>query len=194
MASVNATSSGNCARRRDRLPRTAMSDRSFPRHDESTAQVHAPIDEVFAYLDDPVALSAHMGKSSMMMMGSKMSTEIDAGGGRVIGSKIRMRGSVMGIPVSLEEVVLERQPPRQKLWETVGIPKLLVLAHYRMGFELTPRGEASLLRVFIDYSLPSTVPQSWLGSLLGGVYARWCTKQMTDDAARHFAPVTARGA
>ncbi len=164
-----------------------MSDRSFPRHDESTAQAHAPIDVVFAYLDDPAALSAHMGKSSMMMMGSKMSTELDAGGGRVIGSRIRMHGSVMGIPVSLEEAVIERQPPRRKLWETVGNPRLLVLAHYRMGFELTPRGDSSLVRVFIDYSLPTTAPQSWLGGLLGGVYARWCTKQMADGAAGHFA-------
>ena len=168
-----------------------MSDKSFPRHDESTALVHAPIDEVFAYLDDPVALSAHMGKSSMMMMGSKMSTEVDAGGGRVIGSKIRMRGSVMGIPVSLEEVVIERQPARRKLWETVGIPQLLVLAHYRMGFELTPRGDSSLVRIFIDYSLPTTAPLSWLGGLLGAGYARWCTKRMADDAAGHFASMAA---
>jgi hypothetical protein len=163
-----------------------MSDRSFPRHDERTAQVRGPIEEVFAYLDDPLALSAHMNQSSMMMMGSKMSTEVDAGGGRVIGSKIRMRGSVVGISISLEEAITERRAPYIKIWETVGNPQLLVLAQYRMGFELTRRGDLSLMRVFIDYSLPTTAPQSWLGALLGGAYARWCTKQMTDGAARHF--------
>ena len=163
-----------------------MSDRSLPLHQESIARVHAPVDEVFAYLDDPMALSAHMGKSSMMMMGSKMSTEVDAGGGRVTHSKIRMRGSVMGIPVSLEEVITERLAPYSKLWETIGNPQLLVMAHYRMGFELTPQGDSTLVRVFIDHSLPTTAPQSWLGHFLGGVYARWCTKQMTDDVVRHF--------
>ena len=168
-----------------------MSDRSFPLHEESTVQVHAPIDAVFAYLDDPVALSAHMGKSSMMMMGSKMSTQVDVGGGRVIGSKIRMRGSVMGISIALEEVITERQAPNRKLWETIGNPRLLVLEHYRIGFELTPRGDSSLVRVFIDCSLPTTAPESWLGGLLGGVYARWCTKRMADDAARHFASTAA---
>jgi hypothetical protein len=117
-----------------------------------------------------MALSAHMGKPSMMMMGSKMSTEVDAGGGRVIGSKIRMRGSVMGIPVSLEEVVTERQAPNIKLWETIGNPRLLVLAHYRMGL---------------------TAPESWLGSLFGAVYARWCTKWMANDAAEHFVSIPA---
>ncbi len=163
-----------------------MSSQALPFHDESIALVHAPIDRVFARLDDPMSLAAHMSESSMMMMGSRMSMEVDAGGGRVIGSKISMHGSVMGIPVSLEEVVTERQPPCKKLWETIGTPKLLVMAHYRMGFELAPQGDTSLLHVFIDYSLPATAPGSWLGRLLGGVYARWCTKRMVDDVIRHF--------
>ena len=44
-----------------------------------------------AYLDDPKALAAHMGESSMMMAGSRMSINVDADGGRVVGSKIRMQ-------------------------------------------------------------------------------------------------------
>lgn len=32
----------------------------------------------------------------------------------------------------------------------------------------------------------ANAPGAWLGRLLGGVYARWCTKQMANDAARHF--------
>ena len=163
-----------------------MSDQSFPLHDESTALANASLDRVFAYLDDPKALAAHMGESSMMMMGSRMSIDVDADGGRVIGSKIRMHGSMMGIPLSLEEVITERQVPYAKVWQTIGVPNLLVMAHYRMGFELTGKGESSLVRVFIDYSLPTEAPGSWLGRLLGGVYARWCTKQMAEDAARHF--------
>ena len=172
--------------RGDHTITTAISNLSFPFHDESSALVHAPIDRVFARLDDPMALAAHMGKSSMMMMGSRMVIEVDAGDGRAIGSKISMHGSMMGIPVSLEEVITERQAPYKKLWETTGTPQLLVMAHYRMGFELTAKGDLSLVRVFIDYSLPPKVPGSWLGRLLGGVYARWCTKRMTDDAARYF--------
>ena len=108
-----------------------MSDQSFPFHDESTALANAPVDRVFAYLDDPRALAAHMGKSSTMLLGSRMSRDVDADGGRVSGSKIRMHGSM-------------------------------------------------------NYSLPTNAPGSWLGRLLGGVYARWCTKQMADDVARHF--------
>jgi hypothetical protein len=171
-----------------------MSNQSLLFHDESTALVHAAIDRVFAHLDDAKSLSAHMGKSSMMMMGSRMSIEVDAGGGRAIGSKIRMHGSMMGIHLSLEEMITERQVPNKKLWETIGTPELLVMAHYRMGFELTPQGDSSLVRVFIDYSLPTTAPRSWLGRLLGGVYARWCTKRMADDAARYFDPTMVQSA
>ena len=163
-----------------------MPDQSFPFHDESTALAHAPADRVFAYLDDPKSLSAHMGESSIMMLGSRMSMDVDADGGRAVGSKIRMHGSMMGIPLSLDEVMTERQAPSKKVWETIGTPNLQVMAHYRMGFELTPKGNSSLVRVFIDYSLPAKAPGSWLGRLLGGVYARWCTKQMADGAARHF--------
>ena len=163
-----------------------MSDRSLPFRDESTALANAPVDRVFAHMDDPKAMAAHMGEYSMMMMGSRMSIEVDAGGGRVIGSKIRMHGSMMGIPLSLEEAITERQVPLRKVWETIGTPQLQVMAHYRMGFELTPKGGSSEVRVFIDYSLPAKAPGSWLGRLLGGVYARWCTKKMAGDAARHF--------
>jgi Polyketide cyclase / dehydrase and lipid transport len=171
-----------------------MSDRSFPFHDESSALAKAPVDRVFAHLDDPKALAAHMSESSMMMMGSHMSIDVDADGGRVVGSKIRMDGRMMGIPLSLEEVITERQVPSRKVWETIGTPKLLIIAHYRMGFELTRKGDTSLVRVFIDYSLPTHAPGSWLGRLLGGVYAHWCTKQMADDAARHFESTAAKSA
>ena len=163
-----------------------MSTRSFPHHESSSVLVRATVDRVFAYLDDPKALAAHMGESSMMMAGSRMLIDVDADGGRAIGSKISMHGRMMGIPLSLEEVITERQVPRRKVWQTIGTPNLLIMAHYRMGFELTPSGDSSMVRVFIDYSLPTTAPGSWLGRLHGGVYARWCTKQMADDAARRF--------
>ena len=163
-----------------------MSNQSFPFHYESAAMVNAPVDQVFAYLDDPKAMSAHMGKSTMMMAVSRMLIDIDSDGGRVVGSKIRMQGLMMSIRLSLEEVITERQVPFRKVWETIGTPKLLGIAHYRMGFELTPTGALSMARVFIDYSLPPSMPGSWLGRLFSGFYARWCTKRMVDDATGHF--------
>ena len=121
-----------------------------------------------------------------MMLGWRMSIDVDADGGRVTGSKIGMHGRMLGIRLSLEEVVTKRQVAAMKVWETIGTTKLLVISNYRMGFELTRNGGSSRVRVFIDYSLPIKPPGSWLGHLLGAVYARWCTRQMVMGATRHF--------
>ena len=160
-------------------PRTSS---AFPFHFDSSVVVDAPAEAVFSRLDDQRLLSAHMSQSSWMMAGSRMSLELDASEGRAVGAVIRMSGRVLGIELSLEEVVTERNPPRRKVWQTTGTPRLLVIGHYRMGFELTPRGRSCLLRVFIDYALPD----GWLGRLFGGIYARWCTRRMAGDALAHF--------
>jgi hypothetical protein len=91
--------------------------------------------------------------------------------------------------LAVEEMVTERTPPHRKVWETLGSPKLIVIGHYRMGFELTPEGQTSRLRVFIDYALPERASARWLGRLFGRYYARWCTQQMVDDAIKYFASV-----
>jgi hypothetical protein len=115
-----------------------------------------------------------------------MDVELDEGRGQRIGSRIRVAGRVFGIQLSIEEVVIERDPPRRKVWETTVPPRLLVIGHYRMGFDLTPtRGDAQL-RVFIDYALPETTPARWLGYVFGGYYARWCTRRMSQDAKNYF--------
>ena len=115
-----------------------------------------------------------------------MQVALDADRGRKVGSRILLAGRVFGIRLSVEEVVTERDPPRRKVWETTGSPRLLVIGHYRMGFDLSPRGSESSLRVFIEYALPAKAPARWLGRLLGGYYAGWCTQRMVDDAVRHF--------
>ena len=115
-----------------------------------------------------------------------METEIDEGRGQTVGSRICLSGRVFGVELSVEEIVVERDPPRRKVWETTGAPKLLVIGHYRMGFELSAQGNASVLRVFIEYALPERAPARWLGRLFGQYYARWCTQQMVNDAVNHF--------
>jgi hypothetical protein len=154
----------------------------LPLHLESIGGLAAPVEAIFAYLDDQRHLGAHMSRSSWMMAGSSMEFVFDAAEGRAVGAKIGLRGKVLGIPLSVDEVVVERTPPTRKAWETVGVPKLLVIGPYRMGFEVKPDGSASRLRVFIDYQLPNNL----LGRLFGNAYARWCTTTMVRDAVSHF--------
>lgn len=153
---------------------------------ESSAIIRIPVNQVFEYLDNHARLSSHMQKSSWQMGGGRMEIELDQDQGRKVGSRIRLAGRVRGVELSVEERVTEHTPPHRKVWETIGSPQLLVIGHYRMGFDLSPRGNDSTLRVFIEYALPDQVPARWLGQLLGKYYARWCTQQMVDEAVKHF--------
>jgi len=127
-----------------------------------------------------------MSKSSWMMAGSRMALQLDAAQGRTVGAKIRLSGRGLGILLSVEEIITERNPPLRKVWETTGRPQLLIIGPYRMGYEITPKDKASLLRVFIDYALPNGPFSGLLGGLFGNFYARWCTRRMAGDAAKRF--------
>ena len=101
-----------------------------------------------------------------------MALQLDEQQGRRVGSRIRLAGRAFGVGLSVEEIVTEYQPPRLKVWETTGVPRLLVLARYRLGFEITPEGSGSVLRVFIDYGLPERGLARWCGVLFGRYYAK----------------------
>lgn len=159
----------------------------LPLHCESSREVRASAAALFGYLDDHSRLSAHMSSSSWMMAGSRMTIDVDEGQGQTIGSRIRLNGRFIGIPLSVDEAIMERTPPVAKTWETIGEPQLIVIGRYRMGFDIAPKETRSQLRVFIDYALPAGALTKFLGRLLGQTYARWCTESMAGDAARHFA-------
>lgn len=162
-----------------------MSEKDFDRHCEVTVLVKSTPKAVFEYADVFRNFSAHMNQSQMMMAGSKMNVEADKGEGRQIGSHIRMGGTVMGIPVFLDEVIIERNPPFRKVWKTEKV-NLLVIDQYRLGFEITPNDDNSKLLVFIDYDLPKTWKTKVLGWLFGDMYAKWCVGQMAIDTKKHF--------
>lgn len=162
------------------------SRRSWPRHGECSVFVDGTAEQLFAYVDDHKRFSSHMGQSSWKMGGAKMTIETDANEGKRVGSTIRLAGRVLGIALSVDEIVIARDPPRSKVWETVGQPRLLVIGHCRMGFSVAPHGAVSLPRVFFDYDLPETLPARLLGYMLGKSYANWCTRQMALDAKAHF--------
>ena len=161
-------------------------DLVLPFHFESNIDVNAAAGDIFTLLDDHSRLSAHMTKPSWMMAGSVMTLEFDASKGRAVGAFIRLTGRVLGIPLSVEEVVTERNPPQRKVWNTIGRPQLVVIGAYRMGYEITPKSSSSHLRVFIAYALPDGLVSYWLGRFFGNSYTRWCTQRMANDAATHF--------
>lgn len=156
-------------------------------HLEENLFIPAPPEIIFAYADNFHNFSAHMNESSMMMAGSKMETITDEGNGQIVGSHIKMTGKVLGIILFLDEVITIHDAPHHKEWQTVGDINLLVIDHYTLGFEITPEKSGSRFKVYIDYNLPKTFITNVLGQLFGGIYARWCIRQMIDGVSNHFA-------
>lgn len=150
--------------------------------EELTGFIDASIADVFAALDDHTRLSSHMTERSWRMGWGTMEILPDAQLGKAVGSHLVLRGRVLGISLHLDEVVTSREPPFRKRWETMGVPRLLVIGAYQMGFELTGEGTGSRLRVTLDYDLPTRGISRVLGTMFGHTYARWCTRQMVRDA------------
>ena len=151
---------------------------------ESSITLIAEPKEIFAYIDDHKGFSSHMTKSSWMMGGGSMKVTTDEGNGQRIGSHIRLNGKAFGINLFLEEIITKYKPPNIKSWETVGIPRLLIIGSYKMGIEIKEGENGSNVRVFIDYQLPKT--NTWLGILFSKLYAKWCVHQMISGVNKHF--------
>lgn len=140
-------------------------------HCEVRFDIAASPAEIFALLDDHSRLAAHMEKPSLMMAGATMHITTDVKSGQAIGSFIRMQGQILGIPLSVEEVVDEYAQPLRKAWETVGEPQLLVIGEYRMGFTLFPISDKTRLSVWLDYDLSKGRWTYQLESWLAKTYA-----------------------
>jgi hypothetical protein len=157
-------------------------------HTERTVHIDADPAEVFALLDDQTRLAEHMQRPSVMMGGGRMTYEFDDDRGQAVGSHIKMGGKAFGIPLFVDEVVVERKPPSRKVWRTAALPRLLVIGSYVMGFDISPAAGGSELRVWIDYDLPEGALPRLAGRALAPGYARWCVERMAEDAFRRFAP------
>lgn len=160
---------------------------NYAKYAETSGLIEASPKLIYEFLDDQANLSAHMRQSSGMMFGASMDIHMEADHTRSVGSKFGFTGRVLGVPLSVEEVVASREPPFSKTWETIREPRLWVIGRYMMGFELSPRGTAgTTLRVYIRYDLPVGRFTRLLGHMFGGFYADWCTRQMVVDAQKHF--------
>jgi hypothetical protein len=169
-----------------------MAPDPFPLHHRSEVLLAVDAGRLFDHLDDHCRLASHMEKPSLMTAGASMRIDTDERHGQAVGSVIRMSGRVLGLRLSVEETVIRRDPPREKVWETIGEPRLLVIGAYRMGFTIAPAGTGTRLDVFIDYRLPGGGIGQRLGRLLGGPYAAWCTWRMASDARAAFGTMDPR--
>ena len=148
-----------------------------------TALIDGTPEKVFALLDDPTRLGRHMAQPSAMMLGGQMQYLLGPEQDRALGARIDIRGSFLGLRLWADQVVVARDPPERKVWKTLPGEHLLAIGPYQLGFEMTSVDAKHVnLRVFIDYDLPSGWMGRILGTIFGGLYARWCVTSILHDA------------
>lgn len=165
--------------------RADQGERPYDAHADYTSAVNAEPQTLFEWLDDPRHLGSHMQQRSWRTLGTRMGYRFDALAGRAVGSRFRLEGDVWGLPIGVDEVVIERRAPSHKIWETVGTPRLVVVGHYRMEFHIAPTAAGSLLTVGIDYRIPPWRP-AMLARVVARWYARWCVRRMAADASDRY--------
>lgn len=145
-----------------------------------SATIEAPAERVFAYVDDIHNLARHMSeRGSMPMMGSKLALDIVTPERTGIGATYRYSGRVLGLTIDFSEAVTHYVPGREKVWRTIGEPRLLIIDSYEMRVLVEPVTDTrSNLTISIAYILPRRLPWRLLGPWLAASYARWCLDSM----------------
>ncbi len=150
------------------------------------ALVAAPSERVFAYVDDIQNLARHMSESrSRPLMGSKLRLEIVSAEPTGVGATYRYTGQLLGLELDFSETVTTYVAGREKIWQTIGNPKLLIMHGYEMRVVVEPvTPTTSNLTISIDYELPVSGFWRVAGWLLADLYGRWCLTGMINGSKR----------
>ncbi|PYN92358.1 MAG: polyketide cyclase [Candidatus Rokuibacteriota bacterium] len=155
-----------------------------------TVEIRAPAETVFAHVDDIRNVGWHMTeRSSMAMMGSRLRLELLSDQPTGLGAIYRYSGTMLGLTIDFSESVTRYIPPREKVWRTIGEPRLLIIASDEMCLIVEPlSASSSRLTISIAYELPR--PWFWriVGLLLARPYSRWCLRRMVQDGRRAVEP------
>jgi hypothetical protein len=95
---------------------------------------------------------------------------------------------VLGLGIEFSETVTLYVPGREKVWRTVGQPRLLIIDSYEMRVVVDPVSvRTSQLTISIDYELPRSGFWRLLARALADPYARWCLGNMIDGTVQDLA-------
>ena len=160
-----------------------------------TVEIRAPAEAVFAHVDDIRNLGWHMtSRPSMALMGSRLRLETLSDQSTGLGAMYRYSGTMMGLSIDFSESVTKYVPPREKVWRTLGEPRLVIIGSYEMRVAVEPLSpSASRLTISIVYELPRSGFWRIVGLVLARAYSRWCLRRMCRDTKHVLeAPSTVR--
>jgi hypothetical protein len=146
--------------------------------------IHSALDTVFAYFDDISNTGMHMTKSSMPMMGGKLELIQLSPHGTGLHSKFQWKGRVVWMGMDFTVVVTQWKKNELKVWETIGVAKMIILSWYRMHLMLRNVPDGTRADLNIIYKTPENFFGKILAFFLAGWYANWCLKKMLNDAKK----------
>jgi hypothetical protein len=151
---------------------------------QRTTTYSFPHEVVFQCLDNLGVTGMHMTQSSTMMMGSKLDLKFLTENQTGLGTKYRWTGKMAGIKMDFTVEVTKWIPGKEKTWETIGDPKLIIYSWYQMHLLLTKIPNGTIAQLSISYKKPEGVFYKILSFLFADWYCRWCLKHMLEDAKR----------
>jgi Polyketide cyclase / dehydrase and lipid transport len=149
---------------------------------EETTTIPAPPARVFAWLDDPQNTGWHMSRPSLAMLGGALRVERLSAMAAGVGATYRSWGHVLGLRIDFTTTVVRWVAGQEKVWRTIGDPRLIVIGPFEMRFALEPIDGGARLIMAVEYDLPASVLGRLLGRVLAAPYARWCLRRMCRDA------------
>ncbi len=149
---------------------------------QKTILIRASPEKVFEFMDDVRNMGMHMSRDSRAMMGSHLDLEMLSENTSGPGASYRWKGKVMGMTIDFTMVVTKWIKDIERVWETIGEPKVIVIGKYSMFLKLAPADGSTMTTLGISYEKPKDFFGKVLEFFLGKWYCNWCLNNMLHDA------------
>jgi hypothetical protein len=143
-------------------------------------------EKVFAYMDNLSNTGMHMMESSSMMMRSKLNLEQLSPNAIGLNSKFRWYGKMMGMKMDFTVIVTKWVEAKEKVWETFGEARMIIIEWYRMRLVLTAENQRTKAELSIEYTKPKNIFLKLIAWFLAPLYASWCLNSMLNDSKKHL--------
>lgn len=153
---------------------------------EQTMLYQASSKDVFECMDDLGVAGMHMTESSMPMMGGKMNLEFLTVQKKGINTKYRWTGKVLWMPLDFTVLVTKWTEDKEKTWETIDNPKMIIFSWFRMHLKVERMENGSIAFLSISYEKPKGLFNKILCYLLGDWYSKWCLINMLNDTKKRL--------
>lgn len=128
----------------------------------------------------------HMTKSSMPMMGSKLELKQLPENPTGLNSKYHWFGKMMGLTMDFTIIVSKWITDKEKVWETIGTAKMIILEWYQMRLVISPEGLNTRAELSITYTRPKNLFFKFISFFLAPLYAHWCLNNMLADSKNNL--------